>query len=161
MVDAWKPFLAGVVGGVLGAVGVAGIVFLASRKVQAQPEPFASLTDTVTAAQYMENAIHASTGSQAASNIGQAITQLQHAAAYLQAASSLQPSGSYVLPTQASFSQLLEYTNSLISTLQAYQATVSTLSGSSLTDYQQKVLYQFQGSLSYLYTQLELTLFHA
>lgn len=111
------------------------------------PEPFASLTDVLTASQYMEVAIHASTGDAASSAIGNAIGQLQHAETYFNTA--------YSSGYNPVYGELATYTQGLISTLQTYAQQVVNLSGSALTQFQSSTLYEFQGRLGYLYYRLE------
>lgn len=96
-------------------------------------EPWASWTDTVTASQFLEQAIHAQTGDGAAQALGAAQSQLLHAAAYW---------------TTYQRQDLATRWTAVADELGTYAGHVGGLSGSALTTYQSTVLYAYQGTMA-------------
>lgn len=106
-----------------------------------KPEPFASTIDIITAAQNMEEAIHAKDKAETKKYLKQAKTQLEHARAYLEAG--INSGGDYT--TQ------LENTIAAITILDGLIRQTGEVSSTNLPTFQQNDLYNYQGVLSSLY----------
>lgn len=115
-----------------------------SGLVPASPEPFASLTDIITASQRLENAIHASTYDSIQSNIQSTLKYLQYAKDYLTTASKQYPNQS---------SQYLALANQVGLAMKQLQTIASNTPKTNFASYQSSTIYNYQGVLSALYQQ--------
>jgi len=100
-----------------------------------RPEPFASHVDVLTAAQYIERAIHARTAHAAAYWLRRARAQVLHARDYWRTAGQ---------PTLAAWS------DEVAARLGGLAATASGLRPAGLAGWQSGVLYPFQGYMATL-----------
>jgi len=140
-----RDFILGMIGGVV--ITVVGVYAYRSlvKPYSHSPEPWASLTDVITASQYLENAIHDKTVEETYNDLSNVVTQLEHARAYLLTAYS-----AYKDPT---YNTLANYTAGLISQVQGFMTQVQTVRD--LSSFQSNTLYPFQAQLGYLYHQLQ------
>jgi hypothetical protein len=102
------------------------------------PEPFASMIDVLTAAQQVENAIHANDKSETEKYLREAKTFLQYAHAYLE---------TYQSPDAETVTKVIDQLNELIS-------KTNNIPSAKLGTFQQQELYAFQGVLSSLYSKI-------
>jgi hypothetical protein len=100
------------------------------------PEPFASMIDVLTAAQKVEDAIHAEDKSETEKYLKEAKAFLQYAHAYLE---------TYHSPEAETVTKVINQLNELIS-------ETSNIPSVKLGTFQQQELYAFQGVLSSLYS---------
>jgi len=141
-----RDFILGVVGGVVSTVvGVYAYRALKAKPYTYLPEPWASVTDVITASQYLENAIHDPTAQDTYNDLSNVATQLEHARAYLLSAYS-----AYKDPT---YNTLATYTAGLITQVQEFMTQVQSVTD--LSSFQSNTLYPFQAQLGYLYYRLE------
>jgi hypothetical protein len=110
------------------------------------PEPWASLSDVLTASQYVENAIHDTDQISAKTNLILARRWLCYALKYINSAiqNKLNPQDKYL-----ELAGNLQYAINKLDYL-----TKNTPSGDGLTSYLSHNIYNYQGDLSYLYRQL-------
>jgi hypothetical protein len=103
-----------------------------------EPEPFASLTDVITAAQLVENAIHAADIASATNYLNSAMLWLQHAYDYFGTAN-----------CQLLQQQTMQAMNTLRGVITNLQSTTQ------LKTFQANTIYGYMGILSALYNQLK------
>jgi len=114
-----------------------------------QPEPFASMVDIITAAQYIEAAIHASSGEEASKDLQLASDQMLHAKAYFDTASSINNLYKIV------YSRLSAQAGSLSQELITMSNNVKNMEGTQLANYQAGTIYPFQGKVRLLYFRVQ------
>lgn len=104
------------------------------------PEPFASMTDVLTAAQYVEKAIHAKTVTELQDNMNSAIEFLGYASDYLKLAG------------------LPQYQAEVDNVIKCYHGLLSHLNTVSLQTFQTQYLYTSMANMSRLYSLMVLLL---
>ncbi len=105
-----------------------------------QPEPFASLVDVITAAQILENAIHAPNSATTAAYLVNVSQNIKYAHDYV---------------TSANLTELITRTTNIINYInQTLIPQANATNSSTLSTFQKNTLYGFQGVLSRLYYDL-------
>lgn len=104
------------------------------------PEPFASMIDIITAAQYLEKAIHDPTIPMMMSHLNRVTTNLSYARDYFQGIHDM---------------TMVNRIQSVINAVEGFKSTANTLKKSQLTNFQKVTLYGFQGVIGALYQDVK------
>jgi len=115
------------------------------QNVGLEPEPWASMTDIITASQSLEDAIHACSYKSIQKDLKEAMKYLGYAKVYLTTAASAYPNQS---------SQFMNLANLVGQTISQLKMVAKGVPKKNFKSYQTGTIYAFQGNMSSLYKQV-------